>query len=96
MDLFVRIWWLWDAAGPRPAHRRPAARPEHRGQATHEEGRHLPVDTLDRVGGSAVHCSSAHTGPVTGPWYPLEITDNSTSFDRGTYLFFGWPGGKSC
>ncbi|MFD8799996.1 neprosin family prolyl endopeptidase [Streptomyces atroolivaceus] len=52
--------------------------------------------TINPVGGGGVYSSLAHAGSVIGPCYSVEITNNSTSFDWGTYLFFGGPGGTSC
>jgi hypothetical protein len=52
--------------------------------------------TINPVGGGGVFAALADAGSVTGSCYSLELTNNSASFDWGTYLFFGGPGGTSC
>jgi hypothetical protein len=51
---------------------------------------------INPVGGGGVFAMLADAGSVTGSCYSLQITNNSPSFDWGTYLFFGGPGGTSC
>ncbi|MFC5031907.1 neprosin family prolyl endopeptidase [Streptomyces sp. So13.3] len=50
--------------------------------------------TVFPVGGGAVYPNLAQAGSVTGTCYSLQITNNSVSYDWGTYLFFGGPGGN--
>lgn len=52
--------------------------------------------TVFSTGGGAVFANLAEAGSVTGSCYTLEITNNSTDFNWGTYLFFGGPGGNGC
>ncbi|SOB88841.1 neprosin family prolyl endopeptidase [Streptomyces sp. 1331.2] len=51
---------------------------------------------VNPLGGGAVYATLAEAGSVTGSCYSVQITNNSSSFDWGTYLFFGGPGGSPC
>jgi hypothetical protein len=51
---------------------------------------------VNPVGGGAFFATLSEAGSVTGPCYSIDITNNSTVADWGTYLFFGGPGGQPC
>ena len=52
--------------------------------------------TVNPISGGGVYATLADAGSVTGSCYSLRITNNSASFDWGTYAYFGGPGGTSC
>ncbi|WP_129843055.1 neprosin family prolyl endopeptidase [Streptomyces sp. RFCAC02] len=51
---------------------------------------------VNPASGGAVYANLADSGSVTGSCYSIEITNNSSSYDWGTYAFFGGPGGTPC
>jgi len=52
--------------------------------------------TVYPTGGGAPPATLAEAGSVTGTCYTVDITNNSSDADWGTYLFFGGPGGPLC
>jgi len=51
---------------------------------------------INLAGGGAYIATLAEAGSVSGSCYSIQITNNGSSSDWGTYLFFGGPGGGSC
>ena len=48
------------------------------------------------MSGGGVFATLAEAGSVNGTCYSLQITNNTTSPDWGSYLYFGGPGGTGC
>lgn len=46
--------------------------------------------------GGAFQANLSEAGSVHGPCYSVDITNQSSDPDWGTYLFFGGPGGQGC
>jgi hypothetical protein len=51
---------------------------------------------INPVSGGGVFATLAEAGSVNGTCYSLQITNNTTSPDWGSYLYFGGPGGTGC